>query len=318
MKQTLITLKNNNGMQVVVSDFGARLCSIIFPTCHGSKEMLMRYQNESQFVDDIFYVGAICGRVANRIGRGRFSYDGQTYQYSQNEGEHCLHGGAQSIDKRFWHIAEKSHSSVMLTLCSPDGDNGFAGNVIIQVIYRLSEDNKLEIEICANTDKITPLNLTNHAYFNLAERSALALELCIDAESVLEKGADNIPSGKLLRVDNSELAALRFDFREPKSLQQTKDLDHYFVFHKAPQGMRLVAQLVSKSNGVRMSVFSDQNGLQCYIGRFLSSPFGPYSGVCLEPHDYPDSLNHEQFDSILVQPEQQYKNTMVLSFTELD
>ena len=135
MKQTLITLKNNNGMQVVVSDFGARLCSIIFSTCHGPQEMLMRYQDECQFFSDPFYVGAICGRVANRIDKGRFSYDGQTYQYSQNEGEHCLHGGEQSIDKRFWHIAEKSHSSVTLTLESPDGDNGFAGNVAIPVSY---------------------------------------------------------------------------------------------------------------------------------------------------------------------------------------
>ncbi|GMM85976.1 aldose epimerase family protein [Pseudoalteromonas sp. MTN2-4] len=318
MKQTLITLKNNNGMQVVVSDFGARLCSIIFSTCHGPKEMLMRYQDEAQIFEDPFYVGAICGRVANRIGRGRFSYDGQTYQYSQNEGEHCLHGGAQSIDKRFWRIAEKSHSSVTLTLESPDGDNGFAGNVAIQITYCLSEDNKLKIEICANTDKITPLNLTNHAYFNLAERSALELELCIDAESVLEKDAGNIPTGKLLKVDESESMASKFDFREPKSLQQTRDLDHYYVFHKAPQGMRLVAQLVSKNNGVRLSVFSDQNGLQCYIGGGVSAPFAPYSGVCLELHNYPDALNHEQFDSILVQPEQQYRNTMLLSFTEFD
>ncbi len=318
MKQTLITLKNNNGMQVVVSDFGARLCSIIFPTCHESKEMLMRYQDESQFVDDPFYVGAICGRVANRIGRGRFSYDGHTYQYSQNDGEHCLHGGSQSIDKRFWHIAEQSQSSVTLKLASPDGNNGFAGNVNIQVTYRLFEDSKLEIEICADTDKTTPLNLTNHAYFNLAEHSALDLELCIDAESLLEKDAGNIPTGKLLKVDESESTALKFDFREPKSLQQAGDLDHYFVFHKAPQGMRLVAQLVSKNNGVRLRVFSDQNGLQCYMGGFLSAPFSPYSGVCLELHNYPDALNHEQFDSILVQPEQQYKNTMILSFTKLD
>jgi aldose 1-epimerase len=318
MKQTLITLKNNNGMQVVVSDFGARLCSIIFLTCDGPQEMLMHYQDENQFFEDSFYVGTICGRVANRIGRGRFGYDGQIYQYSQNEGEHCLHGGEQSIDKRFWRIAEKSHSSVALTLESPDGDNGFAGNVNIQVTYRLSEDNKLEIEICANTDKATPLNLTNHAYFNLAEHSALDLELCIDAESLLEKDAANIPTGKLLKVDESESTALKFDFRESKSLQQAGDLDHYFVFHKTPQGMRLVAQLVSKNNGVRLSVFSDQNGLQCYMGGFLSAPFSPYSGVCLELHNYPDALNHEQFDSILVQPEQQYKNTMILSFTKLD
>ncbi|TLX45411.1 galactose-1-epimerase [Pseudoalteromonas phenolica] len=318
MKQTLITLKNSNGMQVVVSDFGARLCSIIFSTCHGPKEMLMHYQDESQFVDDPFYVGAICGRVSNRIGRGRFGYDGQIYQYSQNEGEHCLHGGEQSIDKRFWQITEQLPSSVTLTLSSPDGDNGFAGNVNIQVTYRLFEDNKLEIEICANTDKTTPLNFTNHAYFNLAERSVSALELCIDAELVLEKDAGNIPTGKLLKVDESESTALRFDFREPKSLQQTRDLDHYYVFYKAPRGMRLVAQLVSKNNGVRLSVFSDQNGLQCYMGGFLSAPFSPYSGVCLELHNYPDALNHEQFDSILVQPEQQYKNTMILSFTELD
>lgn len=318
MKQTLITLKNNNGMQVVVSDFGARLCSIIFSTCHGPKEMLMCYQDETQFFEDPFYVGAICGRVANRIGRGRFSYDGKTYQYSQNDGKHCLHGGEQSIDKRFWHIAEQSPSSVTLTLESPDGDNGFAGNVTIQVIYRLSEDSKLEIEICANTDKTTPLNFTHHAYFNLAEHSALALELCIDAESVLEKDADNIPTGKRLKVDESESTALKFDFREPKPLQQVDGLDHYFVFHKAIQGMRLVAQLVSKNNSVRMSVFSDQNGLQCYMGGFLSAPFTPYSGVCLELHNFPDALNHEQFDSILVQPEQQYKNTMILSFTELD
>ncbi|RZQ52781.1 galactose-1-epimerase [Pseudoalteromonas phenolica] len=318
MKQTLITLKNNNGMQVVVSDFGARLCSIIFLTCDGPQEMLMHYQDENQFFEDPFYVGTICGRVANRIGRGRFGYDGQIYQYSQNEGEHCLHGGEQSIDKRFWQITEQLPSSVTLTLSSPDGDNGFAGNVNIQVTYRLFEDNKLEIEICANTDKATPLNLTNHAYFNLAEHSALDLELCIDAESVLEKDAGNIPTGKLIKVDESKLAASKFDFREPKSLQQAGDLDHYFVFHKAPQGMRLVAQLVSKNNGVRLSVFSDQNGLQCYMGGFLSAPFSPYSGVCLELHNYPDALNHEQFDSILVQPEQQYKNTMILSFTELD
>ena len=209
MKQTLITLKNNNGMQVVVSDFGARLCSISFPTFNGPQEMLMRYQDETQFFDDPFYVGAICGRVANRIGRGRFSYDGQTYQYSQNDGEHCLHGGEQSIDKRLWHIAEQSQSSVTLTLESPDCDNGFVGNVAIQVIYRLSEDNKLEIEICANTDKTTPLNLTNHAYFNLAEHSALDLELCIDAESLLEKDAGNIPTGKLLKVDESEIIEIK-------------------------------------------------------------------------------------------------------------
>jgi len=320
-----VLLSNDYGMSVEIINFGARIKSIKFPVNSQPTEMTLGYESAADYVEDEFYLGATCGRVCNRIAGGKFELDGRQYQLPLNDGVNCLHGGDNNFSLRFWEIDKQTltSSSVTLLLISVDGDQGFPGNLTLSVTYQLSEDNKLSIQYTGNTDLATPINLTNHAYFNLGEEDCQSLQLQMMSSVFLETNASNIPTGKLLTVGKGD-----YNFREPATIgerqQHTKDeslkskqgYDHCFVLDNAPFE-EPKAILTSLKNHVSLSVYTDQSAIQLYTGFYLSGKFRSYQGLCLEAQNYTDADNHKHFPSNILQSTQQYKRSIVFEFSSV-
>ncbi|XQW86843.1 aldose epimerase family protein [Thalassotalea piscium] len=315
-----ILLENNQGMLVEILNFGARIKSIVFPVKGKATQMTVGYENAEDYLTDTFYLGATCGRVCNRIEGGKFTLNGINYPLNQNENEHCLHGGEVSFASRFWQISSSSKSTVTLTLVSEHGDQGFPGQLNLQVKYHLTDDNQLEIDYFGKTDAPTPVSVTNHAYFNLGNDSAELLDLQIAASNMLERKENGLPSGNILSVKNSD-----FDFREPfnigerqannsdVNLKKMACYDHCYVLDE--DGMSTAkATLVSKNTGVKMSLFTNQPALQLYTGVALSGEFTAYQGVCLEAQHYSNAVNISHFPSSILLPNDEYKRKIIYQF----
>ena len=321
----IITLTNDNGMVVEIINFGARIKSIKFPVHGKPKEMILGYDTAKDYLTDEFYLGATCGRVCNRIAGGKFELDGHQVQLSLNDGENCLHGGVDNFSKRCWKIESETvtDSSVTLSLTSPDGDQGFPGTLNLSVTYQLSADNELSIQYYGNTDSATPVNLTNHAYFNLGEKDCQSLYLQMMSSTLLETDSANIPTGHIISV-----AATDYNFREPvsigyrqqhtedESLKTKKGYDHCFVLDNTPFEQPKVI-LTSLKNQITLSVYTDQATLQLYTGYYLSGNFSSYQGVCLEAQNYTDADNNKHFPSNVLQPNQKYQRKIIYKFESI-
>ena len=317
-----IILTNDFGMSVEIINFGARIKSIKFPVNDKATEMVLGYDSPQEYLSDPFFLGATCGRVCNRIAGGKFEFAGRQYQLTQNDGENCLHGGIDNFSMRYWKIDEETvtDTSVTLSLVSPNGDQGFPGKLELSFTYQLSADNKLTIEYSANTDLATPVNLTNHAYFNLGEKDCQSLYLQLMSSRYLETNVTNIPTGNIIGVANTD-----YNFREPASIgyrqQNTKDeslkaksgFDYCFVLDnstfKEPK-----AVLTSINNQIRLSVYTDQPTIQLYTGGYLSGKFSRYQGLCLEAQNYTDADNNKHFPSNVLLPKQKYRRKIVFGF----
>ena len=320
-----VLLINDNSMSVEIINFGARIKSIKFPVNSKPTEMTLGYSLAAEYPNDEFYLGATCGRVCNRISGGKFELEGRNYHLPLNDGENCLHGGENNFSFRYWQIDRQTltTSSVTLSLVSVDGDQGFPGNLKLSVTYQLSDDNKLTIKYLANTDRVTPVNLTNHAYFNLGEEDCQSLHLQIKSSKFLESTADNLPTGKLICVANSD-----YDFAEPvcigsrqqntldKSLKEKNGYDHCFVLDDTPLE-HPKAVLTSIKNRVSLSVYTDQPTIQIYSGFYLNGKFKSYQGVCLEAQNYVDADNIKHFPGNVLTPDQQYQRTIIYGFSSL-
>jgi len=320
-----VRLVNGNGMSVDIINFGARIKSIKFPVHGVSTEMALGYASIQEYLTDEFYLGATCGRVCNRIAGGKFEFDGREYQLSQNDGDNCLHGGIDNFSMRFWKINSESvsDSSVTLSLISPNGDQGFPGTLNVSVTYQLSEDNKLCIQYSANTDLATPVNLTNHAYFNLGEKDCQSLYLQMMSSAYLESNTSNIPSGNIISVAQTD-----YSFREPASIgyrqKNTVDeslcskngYDHCFVLDNT-SFEQPNAILTSLKNQVSLSVYTDQPAVQLYTGFYLSGQFSKYQGLCLEAQNYTDAENNKHFPSNIVKPSHQYQRKIIYQFDSI-
>ena len=324
-KVETIILRNESGMSVEVINFGARIKSIKFPVHNIATEMILAYDTAKDYLTDAFYLGATCGRVCNRIAGGKFELEGKQYQLPQNDGENCLHGGIDNFAMRFWQIDEETltDNSVTLSLISPDGDQGFPGTLKLAVTYQLTSDNKLSIKYCGNTDLMTPVNMTNHAYFNLGEKDCQSLYLQMKSSAFLETDNQNIPTGKLIDVADSD-----YSFREPTCIgtrqQNTKDksllakqgYDHCFVLDNTPFE-EPKAILTSLKNQVSLSVFTDQTAIQFYTGFYLSDQFSAYQGACLEAQNYTDAENNKHFPSNVLKPNQSYNRQIIYHFESI-
>ena len=325
LMQTVL-LANDNGMSVEIINFGARIKSIKFPLNGKATEMTLGYSSAADYLTDEFYLGATCGRVCNRIAGGKFSLDGREYQLSKNDGNNSLHGGEQSFSSLFWQIEGQSQtrSKVTLSLISEDGDQGYPGTIKISVTYQLSTDNKLSIKYLANTDLATPINLTNHAYFNLGEDSCESLSLQIMASAFLESDSTNLVTGKILAVAGTD-----YNFKEPanigerqrnsqdKSLQEKNGFDHCFVFDDT-SFEQPKAVLTSLKNRVTMSLYTDQPAMQLYTGFYLAGQFKSYQGLALEAQNYTDAVNIKHFPNSVLSPCEQYQGEIVLAFMATD
>lgn len=322
-------LTNNQGMQVTLLDYGARVSSILMPTNGKLTEMTLGYDDLADYFQDEFYLGATVGRVCNRISNAEFFLNNQHYQLSQNSNLNCLHGGKQGFDSRFWQVNEYSISKnqIEFTLISEDGDQGFPGELLTNIRYELSDENCLSIYFYASTNKDTPISLCNHCYFNLGESSIDKLSLQINSKSYLPTDDTDIPTGEIKAITNSD-----FCFKQSHSIgkrvrhandrqisKANNGFDHCYLLNQTISNDKEMpmATLVGKDLGVKLDVFTDQVGMQLYTGQYLNGKFIPYQGVCLEAQNLPNAINEENFATVVLSKEKQYRQKVCYQFSRV-
>lgn len=317
------TLKIQGGSSVSILTYGGTITNIIVPDEHDHlADVVLGFDNLKQYETQSPYFGAIIGRVANRIAHGTFTLDGQTYHIPINDGPNALHGGKRGYDKRIWSAQPQmtpDGPSLHLSLVDPDGSEGFPGTVHVGVVYTFTNEKTLRIEYTATTDKPTPINLTNHSYFNLKDdgrTNVLGHVLQINADHYTPTNASLIPTGEIADVKNTP-----FDFTTPKPIG--KDIsavggdpsgyDQNFVLNN-PGGMRQAAIVFEPTTGRLMTVNTTQPGIQFYTGNFLDGSikgkdgivYHPHSAFCLETQDFPDAINQPNFPTCVLKPGQTY------------
>jgi aldose 1-epimerase len=331
-KVTLYTLTNKNGMSVSVMDYGATIVKILVPDRAGKfDDVVLGFDRFTPYLHAREYFGAVVGRYANRIAKGQFQLNRVTYQVPVNNGPNSLHGGLHGFDKHVWReeAVESDTPAVRFTLLSPDGDQGYPGNLFCSVTYTLTEDNALRIAYEATTDKPTIINLTNHAYFNLAgagNGTILDQVLTLNADSFLPVDATLIPTGEIKKV-----AGTPWDFTKPTPiglhLKETGGepvgYDHTYVLNKGFfSKWDVAAEVEDPKTGRTLKVSTDQPGVQLYTGNFLNGTltgaggksYPQYGGFCLETQHFPDSPNESSFPSTLLLPGDTYKTSTLWEF----
>lgn len=330
-----VLLSNRNGLRVRTISYGAAIQSVIVPDRHGIlAEVTYGHDSLQAYLDHPQYAGATVGRVANRIAGGRFVLDGQRYQLARNDGANALHGGLRGFDKVNWRIEQLGESSVTYGCTSPDGDEGYPGNLTVRATYRLDDSNRLSVEYTAVADAPTLVALSNHAYWNLtgagSGRSAMQHLLTIPADHHLPVDDGQIPTGERRPVAGSP-----FDFRIPTAigarvrtapepqLRVGKGYDHNWVLGACPPDRsREIARLDDPWSGRTLTLDSNQPGLQFYSGNFLDGTVAGHGEwlarmgdfVALEPQAFPDAANQPQFGSVRLDPGQTYRNVIGWTF----
>ncbi len=327
---TQFTLTNANGLVARIIDFGGIITELHTPGRDGKPaDIVLGFDTIEPYLADSPYFGALIGRYGNRIAKGRFTLDGQEFSLPANNGNNHLHGGAPGFDKVKWD-AIVIEDSLQLAYRSADGEQGYPGNLDATVIYTLTDDNELIVRFHAVTDKATPVNLTQHSYFNLAgEGDILDHVLTIDADTFVAIDAESIPLGALAPVTGTP-----FDFRTPRPIgerieQPDKQLrhglgyDHNFVLNK-PDGkaMTRAAHVCEPESGRVLELFTEEPGVQFYSGNFLDGAlqgkgrsYGHRSGFCLEPQHFPDSPNQPQFPNTILRPGEVYQTESRFRFS---
>jgi aldose 1-epimerase len=336
----LYTLTNANGMSADITNYGGIVTRLLVPDRLGRLEdVVLGYDNLEGYLKATPYFGAIVGIYGNRIKGGKFELDGSEYQVTTNSEAGGvpvhLHGGERGLDKVLWSarpIVANNAAVLVLTYVHPDGAEGYPGNIRIRVIYRLTNENALEVAYRATTDETTVINLTHHSYFNLnGEGVGIPLdhELMINADYITPITAQMVPTGELLPV-----AGTPFDFREPTKPRDRIDddhpqielgggYDHNWVLNREGEEMELAASVYEPSNGRYMEVWTEEPGIQYYSGNFLDGSIVGKSGVlydyrtgfCLETQHYPDSPNHPNFPSTTLKPGEIYNTRTAYRFS---
>ena len=331
----LVELTNASGVQVVFMDIGATWLSCQIPVAGEMREVLLGLSTMEDFKQHGSFLGVTVGRYANRIANSQYSWQGETYTLAANQGAHCLHGGKDGWSHRRWDIVNQSKQKVEFSIFSADGDQGFPGNATASVTYELTDDNQIVISYKASTDKATPLNLTNHAYFNLlgAESGTDILDhkLQVNADYYLPTTSEGIPLGELASVENTS-----FDFRIAKAVKQDlltdeqqkncKGYDHSFLLDDSCKTGQMVATVEAPDGSLSMQVLTDKPAIQFYGGNFLEgtpnrkgSTYKQYQGLALETQYLPDSPNHSDWpqESCFTLPGEEYAFTTVYKFNVL-
>ncbi len=333
----LYTLKNAAGMEVKITNYGGTVESIKVKDRNGKfGDVVLGFSNLDGYTSKLntAYFGALIGRYGNRIAKGTFSLDGRTYHIPINDGPNALHGGTVGFNKRVWDAKDVSDAdgpALELHYLSPDGDQGFPGNLNVTVRYSIDRDNGLHIDYTAATDKDTVLNLTNHSYFNLigaGSATILTHKLMIDADRFTPVNSTLIPTGKLESV-----AKTPFDFRKAtdigarisaRSQQLTfaKGYDQNFVLNHPGDLGHVAAMVQEPKSGRVLKVYTTQPGLQFYSGNFLEGNIRGIGGVyrhrsalCLETQHFPDSPNHPNFPTTVLHPGEQFHQTTIYRFS---
>lgn len=329
----LVTLKNKNGMEVAVTNFGGRIVSIMVPNRAGEMvDVVLGFDNINDYQTVPTDFGASIGRYANRINQGRFTLDGVEYQLPQNNFGHCLHGGPNGWQYSIYTVASKSENQVVLTLLSPDGEAQFPGTVNAEVTYTLTDENAIDIAYKATTDKPTIINMTNHSYFNLtgsAENKILEDVLQINASNFTPVDSTYMTTGEIAPVEGTPM-----DFRTPtvigeridnfdyEQLKNGNGYDHNWVLDTERDITRPAAVLYSPASGIEMTLYTDEPGVQVYTGNFLDGTvtgkkeivYGQRTGICLETQKYPDTPNKAEWPSCVLRPGETYTSRCIFAF----
>lgn len=334
----MVTLTNKNGMEVQAISYGAIITSLKVPDRAGKLgDVVLGFDQPNQYFADPPppYFGAIVGRYGNRIAKGQFALDFKQYPLVKNNGPNHLHGGTKGFDKVLWAITTKetpAGSAAIFTRTSPDGEEGYPGNLAVRVTYTLTDKNELVVDYHATTDKPTVVNLTQHSYFNLAGEGSgdiLGHQLTLNADRYTPVDDTLIPTGELASV-----AGTPFDFRQATAigarinqdnpqLKYGQGYDHNWVVSRKGTGLELAARLTDPKSGRTLEISTTEPGIQFYTGNFLDGTikgkgghvYGLRSGLCLETQHFPDSPNHKNFPSTELRPGQTYQSMTVFTFS---
>ncbi len=327
----LLTLTNRRGMQIALTDYGARLVSALVPDKHGNLiDVVLGFDSIQGYLNaQEKYHGTSVGRFCNRIAKGKFSLNAQEYTLEQNNGENSLHGGPGGFHNRVWDRQVSFKKKVDFYYVSPDGEEGFPGELKTNISYELTNENEIVIQFRATTNKTTVINLTNHAYFNLngeGNGDILNHILHIPAVEFLPVNEKQIPIGKANAVQGTA-----FDFRTPKKIAEgitaeeeqlayAKGFDHTFV-NTQPLSQP-AASAYSEQSGVKLDVFTTEPGIHLYTGNFLTDDQGKsgqryltHGGFCFETQHYPDSPNHPHFPSVILHPGEVFESQTIYTFS---
>jgi aldose 1-epimerase len=331
----IFTLRNQAGLEARIMNYGGIVTSLKTPDREGRlSDVVLGFDHFVDYLKNGPYFGALIGRYGNRIAAGKFSLNGNTYQLALNNGEHALHGGLKGFDKALWRVAaaavSRNEPKLVLTYLSPDGEEGYPGNLSVEAVYTLTNHNALKVDFSAQTDERTICNLTHHSYFNLAGQGDILGHLVyINSDKTTPVDSGLIPTGEFADVTGTP-----FDFRKPtaigarindpdKVLRYGSGYDHNWVINKSSGQFGLQARVEEQVTGRVMEVWSNQPGLQFYTGNFFDGTIKGKGGVAylvrtgfaMEPQHYPDSPNKTNFPSVELQPGQTYHNTIEYKFS---
>ncbi len=329
----LYTLRNKNGMEARILNYGGIIQSLIVPDKNGNlSDVVLGYDTLDGYLTNSPYFGALIGRYGNRIAKGHFTLDGVDYTLAVNNGPNALHGGVRGFDKVIWQ-AKPGHSDLGQTLelayVSHDGEEGYPGTLTVKAVYTLTDDNGIRLDYTATCDKDTIVNLTQHSYFNLAGKGdILGHVVYLNADKFTPVDSTLIPTGELKPVDGTP-----FDFRTPTAIgarigQNDEQLkfgngyDHNWIMNHPMGKLGLDARVIEPTTGRVLEVWSTEPGLQFYSGNFLDGTMTGKGGrvyqfrnaFAMEPQHYPDSPNHPNFPSVVLHPGETYHNTIIYKF----
>ena len=328
----LFTLKNKYGLTAQITNYGGRLVSLWIPDKNGNfDDIVLGYETLEHYLKPKgIYFGALIGRYANRIAKGKFTLNDNIHTLAINNGANHLHGGKNGFNNVVWNANQLSDSELKLEYLSKDGEEGYSGNLNVTVIYKLTDSNKLEINYTATTDKSTPVNLSHHSFFNLGGAGKGSINdhlLQINAAYYTPIDEEQVPTGKLEKVKNTP-----FDFTKLKTIGEDIDAysqqldfgfgyDHNFVLDGSE--LRVAAKVIEPKSGRIMDVITDEPGLQFYGGNFLDGKnigkgnlsYEYRTAFCLETQHFPDSPNRTSFPSTILHPDDVYKSTCIYKFT---
>ena len=332
-KTDLFVLRNDNGMEVCVTNFGGRIVSVMVPDRDGvMRDVVLGFDKIADYQAIPSDFGATIGRYANRIGQGRITLDGTEYQLPQNNYGHCLHGGPRGFQYRVFDAVQKSDREVELTYTAKDGEEGFPGNFDCRVTMTLTDDNAIDIRYAAETDKTTVVNMTNHSYFNLdgdPSKDNSEWLLTVNADSYTPVDSTFMTTGEIAPVADTPM-----DFRAPtpigerigqdfEQLKNGNGIDHNWVLNTRGNIAEACASLESPATGIRLDVYTTEPGIQVYCGNFLDGTvkgkkgvaYGFRAAVCLETQKYPDTPNKPEWPSAVLRPGEKYESRCIYKFS---
>ena len=332
-KTDLYILRNKNNMEVCITNFGGRIVSVMVPDKDGQmRDVVLGFDSIQDYISKPSDFGASIGRYANRINQGKFTLDGVEYQLPRNNYGHCLHGGPQGFQYRVYDAVQLNPQELQLTYVAKDGEEGFPGNITCKVLMKLTDDNAIDIQYEAETDKPTIVNMTNHSYFNLDGDAGSNAEhlLTIDADYYTPVDSTFMTTGEIVPVEDTPM-----DFRTPMpvgerindfdfvQLKNGNGYDHNWVLNAKGDINRRAASLKSQKTGIVLDVYTNEPGVQVYAGNFLDGSltgkkgitYNQRASVCLETQKYPDTPNKPEWPSAVLRPGETYNSHCIFKFS---